>query len=617
MRRRGRTSGRRAAAFVSSVLALRALAPGLARADEAAPRRGSFSIDRFDSTPPGDRFESVLGANIDGEELFRSGLTLEYANAPLVVRQATVVEHQLVLHPAVSLAVWERVLMTVALPIVLVNQGGRRELAGAVPVTVAAPNEASVGNILLGARVRLVGTPHDEVEIAAGGQFWLPTGRPEELTGDLRLRAMPYASASGAWRRLAYASHVGVLFQRSRNFVDVHLGPELRFGLAAAALLGDGRAQLGPELAASVPFSDGAGAAVSLASVELLATGRLRIGDMVLGAGFGPGLVRGVGTPRFRGLATVAFAPIGERDGDRDGVIDLFDACPTVKGVPDEDPERSGCPPNRDADAVLDAADACPDEPGIASTDPRRNGCPVATDRDGDAIPDKLDACPDDRGAASDDPRKNGCPSDRDGDGVLDAEDTCPDEAGVASGDPARRGCPADADGDGIADAQDACPAALGGPSVVAARNGCPHDDDGDGIDDSLDACPHERGAATSVRATTGCPARVRFAPDRIELLQELVFAPGSNRVSTADALVLQDVASVLNDHPEVRLEVESAPGLEAGRAAAVVRWLGDHGVARSRLQVRRLPGARGLGLRVVESAAIAPDRKAGQPAER
>ena len=322
----------------------------------------------------------------------------------------------------------------------------------------------------------------------------------------------------------------------------------------------------------------------------------------------GPGLVRGIGTPSFRSLLTLAFSPRGEVDSDGDGVIDLSDACRHMPGAPNDDPALDGCPPDRDGDGVLDVVDHCPDEPGVPSSDPRRNGCPIPTDRDGDGIPDKIDACPDDRGPSTADPKKNGCPSDRDGDGIRDAEDACPDTPGLDDADPKKKGCPADSDGDGIPDARDACPTVPGAPSGDAGRNGCPPDADGDGILDAMDACPHERGPASAVESKNGCPLLVRFAEGGIALLEPIPFAPGSARLSRATEPTLRDIARVLEDHPEVhKLTVEAAAGLETQRASAVVRWLSEHGIAANRLELRHLATARRLRLRIVEPPPALP----------
>ena len=59
----------------------------------------------------------------------------------------------------------------------------------------------------------------------------------------------------------------------------------------------------------------------------------------------------------------------GNRDKDKDGVLDKDDACPEIPGPI----ENQGCPwPDTDGDGVLDKDDACPEVPGL----PEYNGCP-------------------------------------------------------------------------------------------------------------------------------------------------------------------------------------------------------------------------------------------------
>jgi outer membrane protein OmpA-like peptidoglycan-associated protein len=76
--------------------------------------------------------------------------------------------------------------------------------------------------------------------------------------------------------------------------------------------------------------------------------------------------------------------------------------------VPNDDPDKNGCPPDRDGDGIIDSKDACPDVKGVPSDDPELNGCPP--DSDGDGIRDDKDACPYEKGVRDDDPSKNGCP---------------------------------------------------------------------------------------------------------------------------------------------------------------------------------------------------------------
>ena len=88
----------------------------------------------------------------------------------------------------------------------------------------------------------------------------------------------------------------------------------------------------------------------------------------------------------------------GNRDKDKDGVLDKDDACPEIPGPV----ENQGCPwPDTDGDGVLDKDDACPEVPGPVAN----QGCPWP-DTDGDGVLDKDDACPEVPGL----PEYNGCP---------------------------------------------------------------------------------------------------------------------------------------------------------------------------------------------------------------
>ena len=121
---------------------------------------------------------------------------------------------------------------------------------------------------------------------------------------------------------------------------------------------------------------------------------------------FGIGVLQEyVGTPTERttisdfwqSSATINFR-FGNRDRDKDGVLDKDDLCPDVPGPKEND----GCPwPDTDGDGILDKDDACPEVPGPKEN----NGCPWP-DTDGDGILDKDDACPTVPGL----PEYKGCP---------------------------------------------------------------------------------------------------------------------------------------------------------------------------------------------------------------
>jgi outer membrane protein OmpA-like peptidoglycan-associated protein len=224
-------------------------------------------------------------------------------------------------------------------------------------------------------------------------------------------------------------------------------------------------------------------------------------------------------------------------------------------------------PSDRDKDGIIDAEDACPDVPGLPSTDKTKNGCPLPKDRDGDGIIDDLDACPDVAGLADPDPKKNGCPppKDTDGDGIPDEKDACPDIKGVATQDP--------------------------------ATNGCPPDTDGDGIRDDKDACPTEKGKADPDPKKNGCP-QVRVTENEVIILEQVQFDTGKATIKKVSDQLLDNVASVLKDHPELKkLEVQghtdskgvkiSNQILSQNRADSVKKALVKRGVDAKRLTAK------------------------------
>lgn len=90
--------------------------------------------------------------------------------------------------------------------------------------------------------------------------------------------------------------------------------------------------------------------------------------------------------------------PACDTDTDMDGIPDLLDACPKLKGTK----ENNGCPScDTDNDGIVDEKDKCPTVPGSMSN----QGCPIV-DTDGDGVVDEKDLCPTVPGKVS----NNGCP---------------------------------------------------------------------------------------------------------------------------------------------------------------------------------------------------------------
>jgi len=207
-------------------------------------------------------------------------------------------------------------------------------------------------------------------------------------------------------------------------------------------------------------------------------------------------------------------------------------------------------------------------------------------DRDGDGIHDPDDTCPDEPEDVDTFQDTDGCPdTDNDADTILDAADRCPIEAEDMDQYEDTDGCPdPDNDADGVLDAADQCPAEAGPES----NHGCPDpDDDSDTVPNRVDNCPQEAGTVEF----QGCPQAqlVTIVGDHLVILEKVMFRTGSATIDRHSYPLLNNVAAVLNAHPEIHhLRVEGhtdAQGnaarnmtLSQKRAQAVVTYLTRRG---------------------------------------
>ena len=563
-----RTFPRFAAASAAALLIAIGVALPAAAQETAAPG----SLERFQPAPAGDPLFGTPSPWIEGHLTPRAVALVDFAYRPLSVQDGDtrrpVVAQQTFLHAGASLALFDRLVVSLDMPFALAQSGDSPTVAG---VSFASPDGAALGDLRLGARVKLVGGLKEPFQIAAGGYLYAPTGADGSYAGDGSIRGAPELVVGGKSGGFLYSVAVSTTLRASErpHTFDARAG--------AAMVLRDGFAQVGPELSLSTPFSDDIllatdAAQVSIASptsLELLVGVKVRpLPFLVVGAGAGPGLTQGYGTPVFFAVGSIGYEPPArpeEPDTDKDGIADPTDACPKVRGAPHADPKKNGCPPDRDNDLVYDAADACPDEPGKTSADPKKNGCPP--DTDGDGIYDKIDACPSEPGKKNADPKKNGCPfADADNDGIADAADACPKDPGKASEDPAKNGCPPDRDDDGVPDAVDACPDQRGGPDPDPKMHGCPH--------------------VTVTETEIQIKHQVQFKVAQISLDQT---------VDPVSDDLLTEVRNAILDHPEIELiEVQGHADvtgpedfnqrLSQARADAVRRWLIKRGIPAKKL---------------------------------
>jgi OmpA-OmpF porin, OOP family len=153
-----------------------------------------------------------------------------------------------------------------------------------------------------------------------------------------------------------------------------------------------------------------------------------------------------------------------------------------------------------------------------------------------------------------------------------------------------------DTDGDGFPDDVDQC------PLVPGPVNGCPRaapppkDTDNDGIPDVEDACPKEPGPPNPDPKKNGCPQLTHVTENgEVELLKPIQFEFAKATIKPVSYPILDEVVTLMKARPNIRIGVYGNTDnkgshdlnmrLSKARAASVVQYLEQHGIATSRLE--------------------------------
>lgn len=581
MIRRRRSSRGVATRAVLALSVMASLVATSAWAQDPTPLPG-FSLTRFSlNDAPLGGLGAATGDLLPARK-FRASIAFHYENNPLVLfrdnqRQGALVGNRLNLHVSASYGITSFLTANLELPFVL-YQGGD-DLTQAAHVL--SPDSFGLASPRLSVRLGIMSQ-------RKGG---LLADAPVDLAFQLGT-AFPF----GVGNALAVESGWNVFPQLSagRDFGPVRFGGEI-VGLIrpSAVTLSNGsvvRDQIGSQLGLRALLSstgDGVrfegsfhtlvplGGEQTPAGFELLGGVRAPLGPVELFLLVGPGFGSLPGTPTVRVLGGVALraddacssdrphtpSQCPDLDDDRDGVANGVDKCALDPEDIDQFRDDDGCPdPDNDGDGVLDGDDKCPLKKGPLAN----QGCPVTKvveiDTDKDGITDAKDECPTEAGP----PERNGCPvKDRDGDGVEDPQDKCPDEPGPKE------------------------------------REGCPlKDKDGDGVEDQFDNCPEDKGPASN----QGCPEKDRqlvvITKEKLVIMEKVYFATAKATILARSFPLLNNVARVLRDHPEIQLiRVEGHTdsqgardynvGLSQRRANSVKDYLIHQGVDGTRLQAK------------------------------
>jgi len=525
------------------VIAGSVVVAGLLAALPASAQDRTFYLDRIQiSGAPDDGFTVWRPYLHDKTRLYGS-LTLGYSQNPL--RDETVtddpdilrdiknpVANQLMTYLMIGTEIAGHLGVNVSLPIGLYQHG---EDPAETMNDPDAPNAATAAQALhdLRADLRLPVVDKNDTRFGFGAALWGPTGNEDSFGSDDLTTGMLYLGLEHDFEKFFLAGTLGPHFRPERGLngdSPLQVASDLRWALGGYMPFKDNRIRVGLELWGTTGIQNSNGQDAFLegrnTDLEWLAQGRFALDEKRrawVNAGLGTRLAAGYGAPDLRVLAQIGYwFPL--KDKEPPSPARRWRAAPEVE-------EKEA---DRDGDGFPDNIDKCPDIKEDGKEPEPTDGCPVDADRDGDGIPDDMDRCPD-------------TPEDKDG---IEDQDGCPEK---------------DADNDSIPDAEDKCPTEPGPASEIAEKHGCP------GL------------------------ARIDEASGEIAILEPIQFEYNSAQIKPVSFPILDEVVGLLKARPNLRIGVYGHTdsrgndnynlNLSKRRAASVMKYLADHGIAAGRLE--------------------------------
>lgn len=531
---------------IASLSAL-ALCATLLVSKSAQAQDKTFYLDRIQvGGAPDDGFAVWRPYVFDKNRVYGSatlGYTLNPLRASTVTDSPTAernignpVRHQFNLYLTAGAELSKRFTFELQLPIGVTSGGDAADLSSN---NVSAGLERGFGVGDLRASLRLLGYESDDrkFRFGGGGAMFFPTGNDVRFMSDDQTTAYMYAAAEYDFGPFLLSGNLGPHFRPDRGInelpnANLTVNSELRSAVGAFMFLRDGVLRLGGELWGTTGIDEDINGestffAADNTSFEWLASGRMALDKERQGwamVGGGTQLSGGYGAPNVRILGQIGWytSVSGTKAASRNRVHANVEAVPEDKDT--------------DGDGFPDSIDLCPTIPEDGEQPRPDDGCPGVSDRDNDGIPDAEDSCPDDPEDKDNIQDEDGCPEDdADNDGILDVKDACPLKPGVRSSDPKLNGCPAK--------------------------------------------------KRRKIVETDG----------EIKLLEPIQFETGKSTIKDVSFPILDEVVDLMKDRSDIRIGVyghtDSRGGrwfnvkLSKDRAAAVMKYLVDHGIEQKRLE--------------------------------
>jgi hypothetical protein len=340
----------------------------------------AIDLERFTPALDGEGFLGVQGTRTPGRDHMSLGLFGGYSGTLLQVDRgsgsdAALVQRRVSGVLSTELGLGTRVALGMAMPLVL-HQSGEK-LASSDPRLPA----FAIADPTVHLRYRFVGDTDEAARRDGPGlalqlSSSLPAGDVDAFAGEGAVRTHAQLLADMHLLGAGVGASVGFRHRfEGRTLFGVELHDELTFGAALKLPIPPIYTLAGViEVRGATDFASRAATAVE-GELGL----RYSVGSqLVLALAGGAGLSQGVGTPAFRAIAGLWYAP-ADADSDHDGVPDDKDLCPFLAEDRDGYQDQDGCPdPDNDNDLVPDADDLCPNAAALEDHDDDEDGC---TDR--------------------------------------------------------------------------------------------------------------------------------------------------------------------------------------------------------------------------------------------
>jgi len=547
----------------------------------SATAQTAIPVQAFEPSPfKQDLFTAGKGYTL-GQWNWDVGVMFDYQNSPLVLRfdetiVKRVVEHQFTAHVFGAVGFTNWLDLGIVLPVIIYQAG---DSAGGL----ASPGNVGVGDLRIVPRFRLYQTKNKLFAIGITPEFTAPTGNQvDPYMGSASWTFAPWINLSLDFNRFGFVLDFGYRLVKDSNYMDINVDDQIRAKFGFWVGLVPQKLDLIGELMVST--SVGKPFVLQATPIEPILGMRWHAHKCVdVNFGGGASVTEGVAGPRFRLFAGVTYGC--DRcglDDDGDGIGNCADACRGTPEDVDGFEDADGCPDgDDDGDKTCDPwvaekgvqadfadlcseSDQCPKEPGPTWN----HGCPGG---DGDADKDGL--C---------DPWVEIKKALGSYEGICKGSDKCPEDPGPTW----NHGCPPpnpDMDGDGVCDpwvTEKGVAAEF--TAVCAGSDKCPdvaEDKDGDADDDG---CPEER---------------AKVEGKKIVMIEAVYFIYNKDIIITESFPVLEEVAKILNENPQIKLvrieahtDSDGRDGanmkLSIARAKAVFKYLTEKaGIDAKRLE--------------------------------